>query len=47
MVDDFGEKFVHKEKNFRIDGLNTTAFNRRLKFVNVYTFGNVYMCNTQ
>ena len=37
MVDDFGEKLMHnKEINLRKDVLNTIAFNRRLKFVNVY-----------
>ena len=40
MVVDFGEKLMHnKERNFKKDGLN-----RRLKFVNIYTFVNVYTC---
>ena len=44
MVDDFGEKLMHIERNLRKDGLNMTAFNRKLKFVNVYKFINVYSC---
>ena len=44
-MDDFGEKFMHnKETNLRNDGLNITAFNHWLKFVNVYTFINVLTC---
>ena len=42
MVDEFGEKLMHnKERNLRKDGLNMMAFDQ-LKFVNVYTFVNVY-----
>ena len=37
MVDDFGENLMHnKERNLRKGGLNMAAFNRRMKFVNVY-----------
>ena len=36
MVDDFGEKVMHnKERNFIKDEFNMTAFNCRLKFINV------------
>ena len=45
MVDDFGEKLMHnKERNLRKDGLNMTAFNRRLKFENIDMCVNVYSC---
>ena len=37
MVDDFGEKLMHNNKRkLRKVGLNMVAFNRRMKFVNVY-----------
>ena len=37
MVDDFGEKLMHNnERKLRKGGLNMAAFNRRMKFVNVY-----------
>ena len=43
MVDDFGEKLMHnKGTNLRKDGLNMTVFNRRLKFVKVYTCKHVH-----
>ena len=43
MMDDFGEKLMHnKERNLKKDGLNMTAFNRRLDFVNVYTFVSIH-----
>ena len=41
MVDDFGEKTMDKERNFRKCGLNMAVFKRKLKFVNVYMFFNV------
>ena len=47
MVDDFGEKLMQNKerkglRNLRKGGLNMTAFNRRVKFVNVYDQLNVY-----
>ena len=46
MEDDFGEKLMHnKERNLGKHGLNMTAFNTRLKCVNVYTFFDVYRVN--
>ena len=41
----YGEKLVHnKERKLRKDGLNMTASDGRLKFVNLYTFVNLFTC---
>ena len=37
MVDEFGKNLMHNnERKLRKGGLNMAAFNRRMKFVNVY-----------